>query len=99
MANGTRNRILDRMLESDAKADLLVLFSNHPTLREEQIRLAKRIGRRSEEIDDDLKDLIDLGFLSRRVVGNREVVCYDEKRASKIRRIISSQITTSLEAD
>jgi hypothetical protein len=99
MTNVTRNRRLDSMLESDAKADLLVLFNNHPSSREEQIRLAKRIGRRSEEIDGDLKDLTDLSFLSERFVSNREVVCYDEKRASNIRRIISSQIPTSLEAD
>lgn len=94
MANGTRNRRLDRTLESETKAGLLAFHNKPPSPREAKTRLLARVGERGEEVGDDLKELTDLGFLFKRIVGSPEAVRCDE-----VRRIISSQITTSLEAD
>ena len=99
MSNTRKAALMDKLLSSDAKAELLLLFNNDPLLQEENDMLAKRIGRRGEEINDDLKDFLDIGLLRKRRVGNKEVVCLDRKRAAEIHKIIASQIAFSLESE
>ena len=97
MATPSKSQLLERMLDSDVKADLLILFNTHPYINEDQSTIARRISRRTHELDNDLEDLIDLRFLSKKRIGQREVVYSDEKRASAIRKIVSSEILSSLE--
>jgi hypothetical protein len=94
-----RNRLLKKLLSSDAKADLLVLFDQNPTLIEGTDEVARRIARTPREIEEDLKDLLDLGFLSKKNVGGNELIGYDRKRAAEIRELLSSQISKSLESE
>jgi len=92
-------RILDKLLSSDVKADLLLLFNENPSLTERTDGIARRIGRTPDQINDDLKDLIDVGLLFKKSLGSTEVICYDRKRASEIRELISSQVSEALESD
>lgn len=92
-------QILDKLLSSDVKADLLLLFNESPSLTERTDGIARRIGRTPDQIDDDLKDLIDIGLLFKKSLGSTEVICYDRKRAAEIQELISSQISEALESD
>jgi len=99
MTSLEENRLLEKLLSSDVKADLLVLFNENPKLAERTDWVAKRIGRTPSQIDNDLKDLMDVGLLFKKAIGKSEVICYDSARAARIRELISSQIMASLESD
>ena len=99
MTSLEENRLLEKLLSSDVKADLLVLFNENPTLADRSDGVAKRIGRTPSQIADDLKDLMDVGLLFKKTLGRTEVICYDPKRAAEIRELVSSQIMDSLESD
>jgi predicted transcriptional regulator len=99
MGSFEESRLFEKLLSSDAKADLLVLFNENPSLTDKTDGIARRIGRESSQIDYDLKDLIDIGLLAKKGEGNAEVIRYDPKRAAEIRELISSQIQKSLESD
>jgi hypothetical protein len=94
-----RDRIIEKLPSSDVKEDLLVLFNQNPTLSEGTDRLAGRILRTPKKIADDLKDLLDIGFLSKENVGGNELIRYDRKRAAEIREILETQIAKSLEPE
>ena len=94
-----RNRLLEKLLSSDVKADLLVLFNQNPSLTERTDGVARRIAKTPREIEDDLKDLLDVGLPSKKNVGDNELIRYDRKRAAEIRELLLSQITKSLESE
>ena len=90
-------RIIDKLLSSNAKADLLTLFNENPRLSERPEKIAERIGRKPAEIRGDLKDLQEIGILSRRKIRGSETVLYDRKRAAEIQKILASYIETTLD--
>jgi len=90
-------RIIDKLLSSNAKADLLTLFSENPRLSERPDKIAERIGRKPAEIRGDLKDLQEIGILSRKKIRGSETVHYDRKRAAEIQKILASYIETTLD--
>jgi len=91
------NTILDKILSSNAKADLLMLFNENPKLEDRTEGIAKRIGKTAVQIDSDLQDLVEVGLLSREKVRGSEIIRYDRRRAAVIRKILTSYITKSLE--
>lgn len=93
-----RNRLL-KLLSSDVKADFLVLFNQNPGLTGRTEEVARRIVKTPRRTEDDLKDLLDVEFLSKKNVGGNGLICYDRKRAAEIRELLSSQITKSLESE
>ena len=91
------NTILDKILSSNAKADLLMLFNENPKLEDRTEGIAKRIGKTAVQIDSDLQDLVEVGLLSRKKVRGSEIIRYDRRRAAAIRKILTSYITKALE--
>ena len=83
--------MIDRLLSSDVKADLLALFHNNPGLTDSIDGLARRIGRAANEIEADVKELLDLGALSKRA-GKSEVIYCDRKNDMKIQQIVSNRL-------
>ena len=78
------------MLSSDVKLSILELFHNNPGLIDRVEGVALRIGRSASEIEKDAKDLLDIGILRRKKIGNSEVICFDVKRDGKIQKLISN---------
>jgi predicted transcriptional regulator len=91
------SRILDKMLSSDAKADLLILFNKYPNHAYNTDEIAERIGKAGAKIDKDLKDLIELGLISRKKARRSDVIRYNRRRATEIQRILATYITKTLE--
>ena len=89
--------VFNKILSSDVKADLLIPFNKNPRLVDRTEGLARRIGRRPAEIGDDLQDLVDIGLLKKRQLRGSEEICYDPKRAAKIRELLSTYISTVFE--
>lgn len=68
------SEILNRLLSSEVKADLLVLFHKNPGLIDSMDGVARRIGGRTNSIEADVKDLVDLGILRTKRIGRSEVI-------------------------
>lgn len=90
-------RMLNKLLSSDTKADLLTLFNEKPRLSAGREQVAKRIGRTPAEINKDLDDLIEVGIISLKKTGRSEMLQYDGRRAAEIQRILANYIEKSLE--
>jgi len=83
-------QLLDKLLSSDVKADLLSLFHKNPGLIDRMDSVARRIGRTASEIEADVKDLVDLGVLFKKRFGKSEVIYYDRRRDAEIQQIVSN---------
>ena len=85
-------QMIDRLLSSDAKADLLALFHNNPGLTDTIDGVARRLGRAASEIEADVRDLITLSALSKKTLGESEVIYCDRKNDLEIQEIVSNHL-------
>lgn len=85
---------MDRMLSSETKGDLLVLFHKNPGLVDTVDNVARRIGRSGSTIQNDVKDLTVLGILKVRQVGKFETIYLDRQRDSEIQNMIADYLKT-----
>jgi predicted transcriptional regulator len=92
VVNGDEIKVLDKLLSSDVKLSILELFHNNPGLIDRLDGVALRIGRSASEIEKDAKDLLEIGILQRKNIGNSEVISFDLKRDGEIQELISNQI-------
>jgi predicted transcriptional regulator len=92
VVNGDEIQVLDKLLSSDVKLSILELFHNNPGLLDRLEGVALRIGRSDLEIKKDVKDLLDIGILQRKKIGNFKVICLDVKRDGEIQELISNRM-------
>lgn len=87
--------LLQRLLSSEVKTELLTLFHGNPGLVDTTSGVAIRIGRTGSEIADDVKDFVELGLLSRRSLGRAkiEVVQLDRSRDRAIQASLEKYFT------
>ena len=86
------SEMLSKLLSSDIKGDLLVLFHKNPGLIDTSEGVARRIGRNADAIEPDVKDLLELGVLRRKKIGEREVIMLDKARDNEIQAAIEKHI-------
>lgn len=86
--------ILNRLLSSEVKGDLLVLFHKNPGIIDTIDGVARRIGRTGNSIGNDVKDLVDLGVLERKQVGKHEAIFLDRKRDGEVQKIIGNYLNS-----
>lgn len=82
MASG--QEILTVLLANETRADLVSMFRKNPGLIDTVEGVARRIGRTTESIQNDVTELTDLGVLKSRKVGNNEVVSLDRIKDKEI---------------
>ena len=75
---------MNKLLSSTAKAELLILFHRNPGLVDTVEGVARRIGRTSNEVDSDIKDLLDLGTLEARKIGSLDTVRLNRAKDKEI---------------
>ena len=92
MVNGDEIQVLDKLLSSDVKLSILELFHNNPGLLDRLEGVALRIGRSASEIEKDAKDLLEIGILQRKKIGDSDVFCFDVKRDGEIQELISNRL-------
>jgi KaiC/GvpD/RAD55 family RecA-like ATPase len=80
-------KLFERLLDTDAKADLLTLFHNSADLSDTLEGLARRTGRNIEEVRRELDDLVELGILKR-----VQVYSFVVERDRDIQDAISKQL-------
>lgn len=88
-------QILVRLLASEIRGDLLVLFHRNPGLIDTIDGVARRIGRTAILIEPDLKDLVDLGVLKAKKLGKSEVFLLDREKDREILESIATHVKNS----
>ena len=84
--------LLEELLASEVKAQLLVLFRRNPGLIDEIDGVARRVGKRKESIETDLKDLVEIGVVNQRRVGGTAVFSLNSKRDAEVQKAVGSYL-------
>ncbi len=90
--NGLGKSLLENLIGSDGKAQLVVLFRRNPGLIDEADGIARRIGRKKEQVEGDLKALVDAGVLKEGRVGSTPVFSLDGKKDAEVQRAVGSYV-------
>jgi len=56
--------LFEKLMGSEVKAELLILFHNEPEITDTLEGLAKRINKDAKTVKDDVEDLVELGLLT-----------------------------------
>lgn len=86
------SQMLTRLLASEIRGDLLVLFHRNPGLIDTIDGVARRIGRTSDSIELDVRDLIDLGVLKTRKFGQTKVILLNREKDREILETVAAYI-------
>ncbi len=84
--------ILSKLLSSQVKGDLLVLFHRNPGLVDTIDGVARRVGRTGDSIAQDVNDLVDLGVLSKNAIGNSEALLLNRQGDRDIQAAVASYL-------
>jgi predicted transcriptional regulator len=84
--------LLSKLLTSEARAELLILFHQNPGLIDTREAVARRIGRTSGEVEADLNELISIGILGNKMLGRREVIFLNRARDKEVQALLSKHI-------
>jgi predicted transcriptional regulator len=63
---------MTRLLSSEVKGDLLVMFHKNPGIMDTMDGVARRIGRTASAVETDVEDLVKLGLLRKKRIGKLE---------------------------
>jgi monomeric isocitrate dehydrogenase len=88
------NQISQLLFSSEVKGDLLVLFHKNPGLIDTFESVARRIGRVTQAIDTDVKDLVTLGVLKTKRIGSQEVIFLDRAKDKETQATIVELLKT-----
>jgi len=83
------SKLVETLLSSDLKADLLTLFRKNPGIIDTVEGISSRLGTTADSLLSDLKDLTDIGILSTKKVGKLEVVYLNRKRDREVQQIVA----------
>jgi hypothetical protein len=92
MVEQTKDNILQRLLSSDVKADLLVLFHKNPGLIDTMDGIARRIGRLANAVEAEIRDLVAMGLLRVKFIGGTQVYALDKARDKHVLDAAANQI-------
>jgi hypothetical protein len=92
LSTDSESRLIEKLVSSEVKMDLLVLFHNNPGLIDKTEAVARRIGRTAPQIEAGLKDLTELGVLRRKKFGNSEIIFFDQAKDNEIQQLISNRL-------
>jgi hypothetical protein len=86
------SEILNRLLSSEVKGDLLVLFRKNPGIIDTTDGVARRIGRKGSSIENDVKDLVGLGILKIKHLGSREAISLNRQRDGEVQELVGNYL-------
>ena len=87
--------LVGRLLGSDVKVELLMLFHKNPGLIDSPEGVALRIGRKGSDIEEALRDFIDLGLLVEKGHAESRRISLNRKRDREIQKLIVKHIQDS----
>jgi len=85
---------LSTLLGSEVRGDLLVLFHRNPGLIDTVDGVARRIGRTTVAVISEVRELLVLGVLRQRRIGNSEVVFLDRAKDRELLESVANHLKT-----
>jgi predicted transcriptional regulator len=91
----TGQSLVDSLLGSDVKAQLLVLFRRNPGLIDEMEGIGRRVGRRKESLEAAMKELVEIGVVEQRRIGGTAVYSLNGRKDAEIQREVGNYLMKS----
>ncbi|TMH96298.1 hypothetical protein E6H37_03385 [Candidatus Bathyarchaeota archaeon] len=88
------SEVLSTLLGSEIRGDLLVLFHKNPGLIDTADGVARRIGRATVTVISDLRELLQLGILKQKRIGNSDVVFLDRAKDRDLLESVANHLKT-----
>lgn len=80
----TGKGLLERLLSSESKGELLTLFHRNPGLIDSVDGIARRVGKTKESIEEDVKDFVDMGLLTSQRVGKLVLISLSREKDQEV---------------
>ncbi len=87
-------QLIATLLSSEVRGELLVLFHRNSGLVDTIDGVGRRIGRTGLSIENDVRDLVNLGVLKTKKIGTSEVLLLDRARDREILQAIANHVKT-----
>ena len=84
--------LMELLLGSETKGELLMLFHRNPGIVDSMEGVARRIGRRGDQIESDVRDFVELGLLRKTSAGKIELLAFREDRDREIQASMTNYI-------
>jgi hypothetical protein len=85
---------LSTLLASEVRGDILVLFHRNPGLIDTVDGVARRVGRTTIAVISDVRELLQLGVLRQKRIGNSEVVFLDRAKDRELLDSVANHLKT-----
>ncbi len=76
--------MLQRILSSEAKGEILTLFHKNPGLIDTIDGVGRRVGKTKDQLEADMNDFLDIGILKSTKAGKLILYSLDSKRDQEI---------------
>ena len=90
----TKADLMEKLIGSETKAELLMFFHQNPDSTDSLEMIAKRIHRNPKDIDHDVSDLVDLGLIH-----EVRILSFDKTRDQELQREISKRLISPQPGD
>ena len=87
------DNLLDNLLSSGTKADLLLLFHRNPGLIDTVEGIARRLGKKGKAIETDISQLANSSILQKKKVGDSDVYFLNREKDKESQGEIADYIT------
>jgi predicted transcriptional regulator len=88
------SEVLSTLLASEVRGDILVLFHRNPGLIDTVDGVARRVGRTTIAVISDVRELLQLGVLRQKRIGNSEVVFLDRAKDRELLESVANHLKT-----
>src|SRR5439155_26663788 len=88
------SEILSTLLGSEVRGDLLVLFHRNPGLIDTVDGVARRIGRTTVAVLNEVRELLELGVLRQKRIGPFEGVSIDRAKKGELLEPVANHLKT-----
>ena len=88
------SEVLSTLLASEVRGDLLILFHRNPGLIDTVDGVARRVGRTTIAVISDVRELLQLGVLRQKRVGNSVVVFLDRAKDRELLESVANHLKT-----
>ena len=81
--------LVQRLLTSESKGEILTLFHKNPGLIDSMDGVARRIGKGKNQIEDDVKDFLEMGLLRSKTVGQIQLISLDKSKDMEVQNSLA----------
>jgi hypothetical protein len=82
--------LMERLLGTESKGELLMLFHRNPGIVDTVDGVARRLGKHGSQIEAEVDDFLDLGILVKIKAGNLALISFSKEKDLEIQNSISS---------